>query len=300
MASPVVESKELPLKLVSLLIAVGLFLIVRSDKDAVTAVSVKVVYTLPKDKVLISDPPLELRVSVRGPWTRLSHLDARDIDPIRVDLTRAQAGVINFDEGMVRLPPGIRAVSMTPAEARLDFDLRGKREVPIVARVDGTPAEGFRVARVTVKPERARLEGAARELDLLTRVATRPLKIDGTRGTIRGDVLFELPAGHIEVLDPQRVSVEVQVVPALGERVLDALPIKPAWLDRGAAVDPPVVKVVLHGPVESIEPISPSKITLELSPKSRGSGTATVLVRGLPDGVTAEARPSTVQVRGVR
>src|SRR4051794_10547678 len=93
---------ELPLKIVSMVIAVTLFVIVRSDKDAATGAYVKVIYTLPTDRVLVSDPVGEVRVGVRGSWTRLQRFDERALDPIRVDLKDAHDGVFHFDESMVK------------------------------------------------------------------------------------------------------------------------------------------------------------------------------------------------------
>ena len=52
-----------------LLTAVVLFVFVRGDKDAAAGAFVRVIYVLPKDRVLVSEPTSELRVSVRGPWT---------------------------------------------------------------------------------------------------------------------------------------------------------------------------------------------------------------------------------------
>ena len=47
---------ELPLKVLSMVLAVTLFVLVRSDKDATSGAYVKVIYTLPEDRVLVSDP----------------------------------------------------------------------------------------------------------------------------------------------------------------------------------------------------------------------------------------------------
>ena len=66
---------ELPIKILSMVLAVTLFVLVRNDKDATSGAYVKVIYTLPEDRVLVSDPVPEIKVSVRGPWTKLQHLD---------------------------------------------------------------------------------------------------------------------------------------------------------------------------------------------------------------------------------
>src|SRR5438105_15509663 len=103
---------ELPLKVVSLIIAITLFVIVRSDKDASTAAYVKVVYTLPADRVLTSEPVGEVRIGVRGPWTRLSHFDERGVPPITVDCQNraAMECTLRFDVGMLKMPAGLRGV----------------------------------------------------------------------------------------------------------------------------------------------------------------------------------------------
>ena len=68
-------TEELPIKVLSMVLAVTLFVLVRNDKDATSGAYVKVIYTLPEDRVLVSDPVSEIKVSVRGPWTKLQHLE---------------------------------------------------------------------------------------------------------------------------------------------------------------------------------------------------------------------------------
>src|SRR3954468_23795486 len=112
-------TEELPIKLLSMVLAVTLFVLVRNDKDATSGAYVKVIYTLPEDRVLVSDPVPEVKVSVRGPWTKLQHLD-RSIEPIRIDLTKVHASAgpsdVRIDEDLVRMPLGVRVASITPSE----------------------------------------------------------------------------------------------------------------------------------------------------------------------------------------
>src|SRR4051794_40922027 len=94
---------DLPIKIAALVIAIGLFVLVRSDKDAATGAFVRVVYTLPSDRVLVSDPVSEVKVGIRGPWTRIQALD--ELEPIRIDLTKTRDTVLHFSESMVTVPP---------------------------------------------------------------------------------------------------------------------------------------------------------------------------------------------------
>ena len=93
--------------------------------------------------MLVSDPVPEVKVSVRGPWTKLQHLD-RSLEPLHIDLTRVhtpegstvsltwghdgpEAVIAVLDEG-----PGI-----SPADAEAAF-LRFRRGAARPAGRGGT------------------------------------------------------------------------------------------------------------------------------------------------------------------
>lgn len=288
---------ELPLKIVSMVIAVTLFVIVRSERDAATGVTVKVVYTLPSDRVLVSDPASEVRVAVRGSWTRLSRLDDRALEPIRVDLQRRGDGVFQFEDGMVKLPPGLRVVSITPPEVTLRFEPRISREVPIEPVLGGQPADGFRVGKLRVEPERVRVDGARSTVEALTRVRTRPIPIAGARAPVETQVPLENEPAHAHFVDVEKVTVKVDVKPALAERDLGAVPIKVVGLSRlDGTVEPAEARLILRGPAEVMRELAPDKIALTVDGqaadlKPPGRHTRPITVTGLPVGVAAEIQP---------
>src|SRR3954470_9569991 len=162
MARPIflrIFADELPIKVLSMVLAVTLFVLVRSDKDATSGAYVKIIYTLPEDRVLVSDPVSEVKVSVRGPWTKLQHLD-RSLEPIRIDLTRVHAPEVHLDEDMVKVPAGVRVASIVPSELQVECEPRIVREVPVQPILEGQPAEGYRVAKVLAEPAHVRVDGA--------------------------------------------------------------------------------------------------------------------------------------------
>jgi YbbR domain-containing protein len=293
---------ELPLKLVSMVIAVTLFIIVRSDKDAAAGAYVKVIYTLPENRVLVSDPVSEVRVSVRGPWTRLQRFDERDLEPIRIDLRGVHDTELRFDESMVKLPVGLRVASISPSQVRLEFEPRVQKKVKVQPLLEGEPASGFTVSRVIAQPEEVTVDGAKSAVDTLQRVPARPLRIAGARGVVRGEEALEAPPPHVHFADASTVTVEADVRPAMVERVFDDLPVRLIGMTRlDGAVDPPKVRLTLRGPSNLIEAIKPGDITLrvdgqliDLRPPARY--VRSVAVVGLPAGVAAEVQPDTVAV----
>lgn len=293
---------ELPLKVVSLLIALTLFALVRSDKDASSAVYVKVIYSLPKDRVLVSEPVPEVRVTIRGPWTRLSRLGERELPPIEVDLAFHRGGNFHFDESLVKAPPGVRVTAITPSDARLEFQPKISREVSVQPILEGEPAEGYRVAKVTAVPSTIRIEGAQNALEGLRRVRTRPLRLAGTNAPVRGEVTLENLPRYTSVEGNATIVVEADIKPMIVERVFDKVPIAVAGLTKHeGVVQPAEAKVILRGPSDVLEGISADRLNLAIDAQledTRGPGTTQkrLVPSGLPAGVAAEVRPEAVKL----
>jgi YbbR domain-containing protein len=293
---------ELPLKLVSLVIAVTLFVIVRSDKEAASGAYVKVLYTLPEDRVLVSEPVGEVRVGVRGPWTRLSRLDERDLEPIRVDLRHIYDNELRFDDGMIKLPVGLRVASISPSEMKLEFEPRVQKRVSVQPLLEGEAAAGFHVAKVTADPAEVTVDGAKSAVEAMQRAQVRPLRITGARSPVRGERQLEAPPPHVRFLDATTVAVEADVQPAIVERTFDTMAIKMLGMSRlDATIDPPVARLILRGPSNLVESIADGQVGLQIDgqlidtrPPSRYL--RSVGVGGLPAGVAAEVQPDSVAV----
>jgi YbbR-like protein len=289
---------ELPIKVLSMVLALTLFMLVRNDKDASSGAYVKVVYTLPEDRVLVSDPPLEVKVGVRGPWSKLQHLD-RALEPIRIDLSRIQTPDLRIDEDMIKLPAGVRVASIVPSEVHVAMEPRAVREVPVQPILEGEPAEGYRVAKVTAEPGHVRVDGAKSAVTAMLRAPTRPLRVADVRGPLDGTVALEPPPAHTRFVGAATVRVAVEVLPAMVERSFDALAIKVTGLQRlDATVDPPTARLILRGPSVLLKQVDERPVVLQVDgalvdtrPPARY--VRNVTVSGLPAGVAAEVQPDT-------
>lgn len=291
---------ELPLKVLSLVIAVTLFAVVRSDKDAATFAHVKVLYTLPSDRVLVSEPVGEVRVGVRGPWTRLQRFDERGVQPIQVDLSQAQDGEYRFDETQVRLPVGLRVSTIAPPDVKLKFEAKVVRDVPVQVLLEGQAADGFRVTKVSSNPSTVKLEGARSVVESLERVSTTPLRVAGARMPVLGEVQLQPAPRSCRYLDPGPVVAQADVQPALAERTFDALPIKVVGLTRlEGTLDPPQARVILRGPSNLVLGVKLEQLGLSVDgaladTRAPSKYARNIAVTGLPPGIAAEVQPDTV------
>ena len=292
---------ELPIKLLSMVLAVTLFVLVRNDKDATSGAYVKIIYTLPEDRVLVSDPPPEVKLSVRGPWTKLQHLD-RSLEPLRIDLTRVHSSEVRLEEDMIKLPAGVRVASIVPSEVHVEFEPRVVREVPVQPILEGQPAEGFRVARVSAEPSMVRVDGAKSAVVAIERVPTRPLRITDVRAPVQGDVALEAPPLHTRFLESTTVLVRADVQPAIVEKAFDAVAIKIVGLTRmEGAVEPPTAKLMLRGPAALVGAVGDKNVSLRVEAslidgRPPAKYIRSVTVSGLPAGVAAEVQPDTIML----
>jgi YbbR domain-containing protein len=294
-------TEELPIKVLSMVLAVTLFVLVRNDKDATSGAYVKIIYTLPEDRVLVSDPVSEIKVSVRGPWTKLQHLD-RTLEPIRIDLTRVHTPDVRIDEDAIKVPTGVRVSSIVPSEVHVEFEPRVMREVPVQPILEGQPAEGYRVAKVVTEPARVRVDGAKSAIEAIERVPTRPLRIADARGPVKGEVALEAPPLHTRFVETTTVSVRVDVQPAMVERVFEAVPVKVVGLTHmDVTVEPATARLVIRGPSPLVGDVSDKTVSLKveaslIDTRPPARYIRTVTVSGLPAGVAAEVEPDTIML----
>lgn len=287
-----------PLKLASFGLALVLFAVVRGDREAITSVHAKVVYLYPAERVLMTDPVTELRITVRGPLNRLGRLEARDLEAVKVDLHEAREGELRFTEEMVRLPPGLRVESISPPGLQLHFEPRAERAVPVQAVLAGEPASGFRVSRSACSPREVTVVGARSVVEAIARAPTRPLRIADTRESVRGVVDLAPAPPHAEWRLDGPVSVAVEVAATVSERAVRGLPIVVTGAERlEVQIEPATADVLLRGPTEVLPAIAPA-LRVEAQPEdARPAWTPLrrpVLVSRLPAGVSAEVRPDAV------
>src|SRR5262245_1122947 len=128
------------LKLVAFVLAITLFILVSGEKETERSVRVGVAYVRPTDRVLVSDVPDSVEVSLRGSWTRIKRVDPADVDPILIDLTKRGDGEVTIDDNDIRVPAGLQVVSIRPAKILVQFE--HLKRVPVVPELVGATAEG--------------------------------------------------------------------------------------------------------------------------------------------------------------
>lgn len=295
--------ENLGLKFLSMVLAITVFLLVNTDRDREISARVGVSYTLPDDKVLVSDRLDEVRISIKGPWQRLRRFDERELDRINIDLRRAQAGDVYITPDMVTVPSGLRVTSISPRTIRVAFDRRVEKVVEVQPQLVGRPMHGYVVSEVRPLPTTVKVRGAERALKMLAAVRTQEVSVDGRAETFSTETKILTP-DDVEPAGSGDVAVQIQIEEELVARKLpgQAVRVTGDGIDPTRwQVSPAQVDITLTGTLLAVE-----KAKAALSPVVKPSASDTrprevaVSIEGLPPGVGVKISPERVRISPVK
>jgi YbbR domain-containing protein len=248
--------RHIGLKVVAIALATLLWLIVAGDHLVERSMRVPLEFrNIPTALEIVGDPPTEVDVRVRGSSTLLARLEPRDIVAV-LDLAIARPGsrMFHLRTDEVRAPYGVEVAQVVPGTLALDLETSGRRTVPIVPALDGEPAPGFVIGRVTSDPPTVEVEGPDSRLKQLTGATTEPVEVTGSRGRVRDVVTVGISDSALRLVHAQDATITVDVVPAPVERELSAVPVR--WRNLGAGhraeVRPTLTRVTVRGRREAL------------------------------------------------
>jgi len=172
---------NLPLKLLSLALAVVFWFAVAHEPVAEVAVDVPIEFhNIPQNLEISSETVPRAQIRVRGPQRIIRQLQAADIYA-DIDLSDVKPGERTYDltSSEVHKPSGVEVVQVVPSQFRIAFDWRETREVPIQPRVIGKFAEGYQIARLVVDPSQLKVIGPKKHVDLVEAAITDPIDVSG-------------------------------------------------------------------------------------------------------------------------
>jgi len=292
------------LKFLSMVLAVTVFLLVNTDRDREISARVGVSYTLPDDKVLVSDRIDEIRITIRGPWQRLRRFDERELDRINIDLRHAQSGEIPITRDMIHLPAGLTLVEpISPRAIRVTFDRRADKLVEVTPRVSGRPQHGYVISEVKAVPATVKLRGAEGTLAALLAVPTREVSVEGRADSFTAETDAEPPDG-LELAGTSQVLVQITIDEELVTRKIPAqvVAVRGDGIDPAKwSVEPGQVDVTLTGALLAIEKARPTLVPyVKLAPGDSKPHDADVVIEGVPPGVGVKVSPERVKVAPVK
>jgi len=256
--------RHLGLKAVAIVLAGLLWLTVAGDHFVERSMRVPLEFrNIPDNIEIVGAPPETVDVRLRGSSALLARIEPREIVAV-LNLSTARPGSRMFhlrvDE--VRAPYGVEVAQVIPGTLAIDLEKSGRRTVPIVPALDGEPAPGFVIGRVTSEPATIDVEGPESRLRQLTGATTEPVEVSGSRSRVRDVVTVGISDSAVRLVQPQNSTVVVEILPAPVERDLPGVPVR--WRNLGtglrAQVQPTLTRVTVRGRREALSDLRPGSI----------------------------------------
>ncbi|HWM84255.1 MAG TPA: CdaR family protein [Kofleriaceae bacterium] len=295
------------LKVVALLLSLTVFVLVHADDQAVAGGTVDVNYSLPEDRVLVSERVDQVRITVKGSRRVIKRFQREEVDAINIDLRNTTKGEVFFQPEMIELPEGLELVSITPASMQVVFEQLAVKQAPVAVDTTDSPDRGFKVDSMTARPAQVTIRGAASLVAETRSVRTAEIDLARRSKSFRETVRLAPPPGLVVDGNP---VVEVEVV--LGEEQGSRELTLPVAIQPGSGVSaeqaarfaaqPAQVRVVLRGSLLVIDEVRAENVTayVRVSPNDLGGATtrtAAVRVEPALPGIGYEISPAEVTLR---
>lgn len=298
--------RNFTLKVGSLALAIMVWAIVAGEETVERGLRVPLeLQQFPVTLELQNDAPSLVDVRVRGSSGSLSRMGPGDIVAV-LDLRTARAGrrLYQLTPEQVRVPFGIQVTQVSPPTIALVFEASLTRQVPIAPAIEGDPAPGFVVGRVTSEPSNVEVVGPQSAVQRVTEALTEPVSVAGAERNVTDTVTVGFADPAVRLRSPRQAVVTVQVMPGPIERDLEDQPVHLRNLGPHlqARVVPDAVHLVLRGSREGVRRLSPGGLAafVDLTGLGVGQYALPVRVDTSPDAGVARINPATVQVRIVR
>jgi YbbR domain-containing protein len=234
------------LKLLSLAIAVVLWLLVTGQNEPVTAhVNVQLNFIRPQSLEISNDPPRTVDVMLTGSRNKLDDLTSLDL-VATVDLSDQRAGerVLRLaDKATIALPQGITVDGYQPSVIPVHLEPILERQVIIEAKVEGRPPDGFEVYNLHLSKSSVVVRGPASRVNAVSRVMTESIFLTGHKQDFTANLSLNIPDPKVDLLEPV-VSVDVQIGEIRKEKNFSGVTVSTS---QGGKVEPATTSVTLLG-----------------------------------------------------
>lgn len=205
-------TKNLSLKLISILLAVILWYFVINEKGGETALSIPLDFrNIPSSLIIFKNPVESINIRISGLATLLRGLSPREVKAI-IDLSDAKPGVSTFgiQPQDITLPRGLKVTMVSPASIMLRFDTLLKKTVLVEAMLVGKPLKGYKITGVRVDPPAVEIIGARSELKGLRKIYTQEVDVSRLKKDAIKKAALSLGGLHIKSISREEVKVNLK------------------------------------------------------------------------------------------
>ncbi|KAB8031784.1 CdaR family protein [Fluviispira multicolorata] len=292
------------LKVLSVVFAIVLFSIVRTDKDMSFEKVAKI-------KLVTSPSMIILGASERTVDVTIKHHNSLfSVTPTDTELT-GEIDILSETPGRVRVKitkdsfpnlPKHYAVFIDRPFIDVDIDKLQEKIIPIQAVLKGEPQAGLTIDKVTVSPDQIKVTGARQELIRTQGLFTIPIIIEGIKNTLSTEANIELEENSSLTAAEKNVRVTVSLSPRKYNRTFRSVPIEFKGHSKNIIsklqIRPRAVDIEVSGKKDILKNLDPSdvRVFLDTSDLETGWQDKRIILK-IPDNITlVKMNPDTISV----
>ena len=252
------------LKLLSLAIAVVLWLLVTGQNQPVTAhVNVQLNFIRPPSLEISNDPPRTVDVMLTGSRNKLDALTSLDL-VATVDISDQRAGerVLRLaDKAQIVLPQGIKVDGFQPSAIPIRLEEIVERQIAVEPKLEGKPENGFEVYAVYPNKGSVAVRGPTSRVNALQKASTESIWLSGHKESFTAsNVALDVPDPKVDLLEPM-VNVAVEIGEQRIEKIFSGVAVTTA---QNGKVQPATTSITLLGVSSFLDSLKPEELKVVL------------------------------------
>jgi len=252
------------LKLLSLAIAIVLWLLVTGQNEPVTAhLNVQLNFIRPPALEISNDPPRTVDVILTGSRNKLDDLTSLDL-VATVDIADQRAGerVLRLaDRAQISLPQGIKVDGYQPSAIPISLEEIIERQVPVEPKLEGKPTDGFEVYGVSPNKGSVSVRGPASRVNALQKVFTEGIWVAGHKESFTAsNVAIDVPDPKVDLREPV-VNVNVEIGECRIEKTFASVSVSAV---DGGKVQPAITMVTVLGVASLVNSLKSEEVKIVL------------------------------------
>lgn len=261
--------KNLPLKLISLVIAIFLWFMVTGKDYRVGDFNIPIeLMGLPENLILTraASEDSEVKnaiVRIRATETVIMTLDERSMF-LQMDISNLNEGhhLMQLSGDMVMgRPPGAEITEITPRVLELDIeDLLIKPIVVVNPEIIGKPADNYDIWQINCTPPSVRVQGPKSVVEKIEKISTPQINIDGMSQSTLERSLLLVPPHPLVSLFPEVVSLRIRIGEKLITKNFRSIPVEIVGVDYLPRINPKSLSTTVTGPISQIENLSKENV----------------------------------------
>jgi YbbR domain-containing protein len=201
-------------KVASLGLSVLLWFWIVGEPELVATQLVPVLYrNLPRNLLLVSDAPDQVRAELRGPSGRLTRDTLAEVFAA-VDLagvTSPGTQTFTLSQSDFSLPQGVSFLRAVPSQVSLHFDHLLTKDVWVEIQFAGKLRPGYRLAAKMVEPETLRVSGPEISVSGIQSAQTDPVDLSGVTENTEIRVNAYVAEPRAQFTSPPLVTVRLAI-----------------------------------------------------------------------------------------